>query len=203
MGKHAFVPYWVRWERTFFSYMAERAIPRNNWHTPPPPPPRRFFIFFQLLLNTSFHRITLGQSDLAPTDAPSIHWMPELVVDELEPLPCLARPCWPISCQLGIALSHIDKLTDKLVELILVVPLAFGHPWLRHSSHPEHAVVPTDVMRVSEPAVCTLRLSVRVFTPLFDVKKPKTPVLTFWTLVPESFGNFRKRAPLYKRRFFR
>jgi hypothetical protein len=79
MGKHAFVPYWVRWERTFFSYVPERAIPKNNQHTPPPPPPppRRFFIFFQLLLNTSFHRITLGQSDSAPAGAPSIHWMPE------------------------------------------------------------------------------------------------------------------------------
>jgi hypothetical protein len=35
-------------------------------------------------------------------------------------------------------------------------------------------------------------LSVRVFTPLPDVRKPKTSVLTFWTLVPESFGNFWK-----------
>jgi len=33
MGKHAFVPYWVRWERTFFSYVTKRAIPRNNWHS--------------------------------------------------------------------------------------------------------------------------------------------------------------------------
>jgi len=46
-------------------------------------------------LNTDFHKITLGQSDSAPTGAPSIHWMPELVVDELEPLSCPARPCWP------------------------------------------------------------------------------------------------------------
>jgi len=74
---------------------------------------------------------------------------------------------------------------------ILVVPVTFGHPWLHHSSHPERAVVPTDVVRVSEPAVCTLRLSIRVFTPLPDVRKPKTLVMTFWTLVPESFGNFQ------------
>ncbi len=69
-------------------------------------------------LNTSFHRITLGQSDSAPTGTPSIHWMPELVVDEPEPLPCPVRPCWPISCQLGIAMSLIDWLTNGLVELI-------------------------------------------------------------------------------------
>jgi hypothetical protein len=69
--------------------------------------------------------------------------------------------------------------------------MTFGHPWLHHSSHPECAVVPTDVVRVSEPAVCTLRLPIRVFTPLHDVRKPKTLVLTFWTLVPQSFGNFR------------
>jgi len=81
--------------------------------------------------------------------------------------------------------------------------VTFGHPWLRHSSHPECAVVPTDVVRVSEPAVCTFRLSVRVFIPLPDVRKPKTPVLTFWTLVPKSFGNFRKHVPLYNRQFFR
>jgi len=69
--------------------------------------------------------------------------------------------------------------------------MTFGHPWLRHSSHPERAVVLTNVVRVSEPAVCTFRLSIRVFTPLPDVRKPKTLVLTFWTLVPESFGNFQ------------
>ncbi len=33
MGKHAFVPYWVRWERTFFSYVAEQTIPKKNWHS--------------------------------------------------------------------------------------------------------------------------------------------------------------------------
>jgi len=31
-------------------------------------------------MNTGFHQITLGQSDSAPTGAPSIHWMPELVM---------------------------------------------------------------------------------------------------------------------------
>jgi len=63
--------------------------------------------------------------------------------------------------------------------LKLVVLVTFGHSWLRHSSHLERAVVPTNVVRVLEPAVCTLRLSVRVFTPLPNVRKPKTPVLTF------------------------
>jgi hypothetical protein len=86
---------------------------------------------------------------------------------------------------------------------ILVVPVTFEHPWLRHSGHPEHAVVPTDVVQVSEPVVCTFRLSVRVFTPLPDMRKPKIPVLTFWTLVLESFGNFQKHVLLYNRRFFR
>jgi hypothetical protein len=62
---------------------------------------------------------------------------------------------------------------------ILVVPVTFGHPWLRHSSHPEHAVVSTDVVRVLKPTVCTLRLLVWVFTPLPDMRKPKTLVLTF------------------------
>ncbi len=60
-----------------------------------------------------------------------------------------------------------------------VVPVTFGHSWLRHSSHPKRAVVPTDVVRVSEPAMCTLRLSVRVFIPLPHMRKRKTPVLTF------------------------
>jgi hypothetical protein len=89
---------------------------------------------------------------------------------------------------------NIDKKQDKLVVLV-----TFGHPWLRHSSHPERAVVSTDVVRVSKPAMCTLRLSVRVFTPLPDVRKPKTPILTFWTLVPKNFENFWKHAPLYNR----
>jgi len=62
---------------------------------------------------------------------------------------------------------------------VLVVPVTFGHSWLRHSSHLERAVVSIDVVRVSEPTVCTLRLSIRVFTPLLDVRKPKTLVLTF------------------------
>jgi len=63
----------------------------------------------------------------------------------------------------------------------LVVPVTFKHPWLRHSSHPEHIVVPTDVVRVLEPAVCTFRLSIRVFTPLPDVKNPKPQ---FWHFEP-------------------
>jgi hypothetical protein len=54
-----------------------------------------------------------------------------------------------------------------------VVPMTFGRPWLRHSNHPERAVVLTDVVRVSEPAACTLGLSVRVFTPLPAWENPK------------------------------
>jgi hypothetical protein len=65
-------------------------------------------------------------------------------------------------------------------------------------------MVPTDIVWVSEVAVCTFKLSIRVFPPLPDgMRKPKTLILTFWTLVPESFGNFRKQVPLYNRRFFR
>jgi hypothetical protein len=60
-------------------------------------------------------------------------------------------------------------------------------------------VVPINVVWVSEPVMCTLRLSLPYPT---GVRKPKTLVLTFWTLVPESFGNFQKHAPLYNRRFF-
>jgi hypothetical protein len=45
-------------------------------------------------------------------------------------------------------------------NIILVILVTFGHPWLRHSSHLERAVVLTDVVRVSKPAVYTLRLSV-------------------------------------------
>jgi hypothetical protein len=60
-----------------------------------------------------------------------------------------------------------------------VVPVTYGHPWLHHSSHLEHVVVPTDIVQVSKPTVCTLKLSIQVFIPLPDVKKPKTPVLTF------------------------
>jgi hypothetical protein len=87
---------------------------------------------------------------------------------------------------------------NNLFSFVLVVLVTFGHPWLRHSSHPERAMVPTDVVRVSELVVCTLRLSVRVFTPLPDGgEKTQNP------LVPESFGNFWKHAPLYNRRFFR
>jgi hypothetical protein len=39
----------------------------------PPTLPWQFFIFFKLLLNIDFHRITLGQSDSAAINAPSIH----------------------------------------------------------------------------------------------------------------------------------
>jgi len=42
----------------------------------------------------------------------------------------------------------------------LMVPVTFGHPWLRHSNHLERVVVSIDVVQVSEPAVCALRLSV-------------------------------------------
>jgi hypothetical protein len=49
---------------------------------------------------------------------------------------------------------------SKLKYKVLVVPVTFGHPWLRHSSHLERVVVPTNVVQVSEPAVCTFRLSI-------------------------------------------
>jgi len=65
----------------------------------------RYMLF---ILNTGFHRNTLGQSDSAPTGAPSIAWMPELVVDEPEPLPCPARPCWP-------------TVADRLSEFIYMI----------------------------------------------------------------------------------
>jgi len=90
-----------------------------------------------------------------------------------------------VSSRVGYLLSHSKWVVPNSLGLacvyymILVVPMTFGHPWLRHSSYPEHAMVSTDIVRVSEPAVCTLRLSIRVFTPLPDVKKPKTLVLTF------------------------
>jgi len=104
--------------------------------------------------------------------------------------------------------SNWEKICPLFSDIIqywfqLVVPVTFGHSWLRHSSHSERTMVLTNIVWVSEPAVCTLKLSVRVFTPLLDVKKPKTPVLTFWTLVPKSFGNFWKHVPLYNRWFFR
>jgi hypothetical protein len=133
MGNHAFVPYWVRWERTFFSYVAERAIPRNNWHTPP----RRFFIFFQLLLNTSFHQITLGQSDSAPTGAPSIHWIPEhrfpsdhtgpewfnthrRTIHPLDAWTCCGWT-WTSPVPSPPVLAHRHRQTDRLAELIYVI----------------------------------------------------------------------------------
>jgi len=44
------------------------------------------------------------------------------------------------------------------------------------------ALVPIDVVRVSEPAVCTLRLSVRGFTPLLDGGEKTQP--WFWHFEP-------------------
>jgi len=80
----------------------------------------------------------------------------------------------------GCGASQHNNLVQVLSCLLkLMVPVTFGHPWLHHSNHPERAMILTDVVRVLEPAVCTLMLSVRVFTPLPNVRKPKTPVLTF------------------------
>ncbi len=74
-----------------------------------------------------------------------------------------------------------------------MVPVTFGHPWLRHSSHPERAVVPTDIVRVSEPAMCTLRLSVRVFTPLPDEgEKTQNPGFDILKLGSRKFWKFPK-----------
>jgi hypothetical protein len=83
-----------------------------------------------------------------------------------------------------MVLWMLDGTVVKIVNSkILVVPVTFRHPWLRHSSHPERVVVPIDVVRVSEPAVCTLRLSVRVFTPLPDggekTQNPSSDILNF------------------------
>jgi hypothetical protein len=59
-------------------------------------------------------------------------------------------------------------------------------------------VVPTDVVRISEPAMCTLRLSVRVFTPLPDrsekTQNPGSDILNlgsqkFLYITANSFGS--------------
>jgi hypothetical protein len=65
-------------------------------------------------------------------------------------------------------------------------------------------MVPTDVVRVLEPAVGTLRLLVRVFIPLLDGgEKTQNPSSDILNLGSWKFWKFRKHAPLYNRRFFR
>ncbi len=65
-------------------------------------------------------------------------------------------------------------------------------------------MVATDVVRVSEPVVCTLRLSVWVFIPLPDGgEKTQNPGSDILNLGPESFENFQKHAALYNCWFFR
>jgi hypothetical protein len=54
-------------------------------------------------------------------------------------------------------------------------------------------MVPTDVVRVSEPIVCTLRLSVRVFTPLPDEgEKTQNPGSDILNLGSRKFWKFPK-----------
>jgi hypothetical protein len=54
-------------------------------------------------------------------------------------------------------------------------------------------MVPTDVVRVSEPAVCTLRLLVRVFIPLPDGgEKTQNPGSDILNLGSRKFWKFLK-----------
>ncbi len=98
---------------------------------------QRFFIFFQLLLNTSFHRITLGQSDSAPIGAPSIHWTPEhwFPLDHTGPEwfsthrhtihPLDAWTCcgwtWTSPVPSPPVLAHRHRLTNRRNELICMI----------------------------------------------------------------------------------
>jgi hypothetical protein len=93
-----------------------------------------------------------------------------------------------------MVLWMLDGTVVKIVNSkILVVPVTFGHPWLHHSSHPERTVVPTDVVRVSEPAMCTFRLSVRVFIPLPDEgEKTQNPGSDILNLGSRKFCKFPK-----------
>jgi len=54
-------------------------------------------------------------------------------------------------------------------------------------------MVPTNVVRVSKPVVCTLRLSVRVFTPLLDGgEKTQNPGYDILNLGSWKFWKFSK-----------
>jgi hypothetical protein len=97
--------------------------------------------------------------------------------------------------------------TLYLVAIIRNYPkITLVGPTLRHL-YPPHiktilwfsTVVPTDVVRVSEPAACTLRLSVRVFTPLPNgnekTQNPGSDILNlgsqkFFYITASSFGSW-------------
>jgi hypothetical protein len=106
-----------------------------------PPLPRRFFIFFQLLPNIGFHRITLGQSDSAPTGAPSIHWMPkhrfpsdhtgpkwfsthQRTIHPLDAWTCCGWT-WTFPLPSPPVLVHRHWLTDQPSELIYMIYCSF------------------------------------------------------------------------------
>jgi hypothetical protein len=78
--------------------------------------------------------------------------------------------------------SHLKAFISPQIKTIL---------WLS-------AVVPTNVVRVSEPTECTLKLSIWIFTPLPDGgEKTQNPSFDILNL------GFRKHVSLYNRRFFR
>jgi hypothetical protein len=83
------------------------------------------------------------------------------------------QPCVPSDYQSGYLLPYPTRVTKPTqIKTIL---------WLS-------AVVMTDVVRVSEPAVCTLRLSVRVFTPLPDrSEKTQNPSFDILNLGSRKF----------------
>jgi len=57
------------------------------------PPIQAIFYIFPIVAK---HRFSSDHTRPEWFSAPSIHWMPELVVDEPEPPPCPACTCWPI-----------------------------------------------------------------------------------------------------------
>jgi hypothetical protein len=62
-------------------------------------------------------------------------------------------------------------------------------------------MVPTDVVRVSEPAMCTLRLSVRVFIPLPNGgEKTQNPGFDILNLGSRKFWKFSKTRSCIKTR---
>jgi len=87
--------------------------------------------------NTGFHRITLGQSDSAPTGAPSIHWMPEhqFPSDHIRPEwfsthrrtihPLDAWTCcgwtWTSPVPSPPVLAHRHRLTDKWIYIYMMM----------------------------------------------------------------------------------
>jgi len=89
---------------------------------------------------------------------------------------------------------YLVAIMGKFLKITLVGPTlkAFISPqiktilWLS-------AVVPTDIVRVSEPAMCTFRLSVRIFTPLPDGgEKTQNPGFDILNLGSPKFWKFSK-----------